>query len=401
VIEITHKKKHIANFIQDGHRYLIEYLDFNLENSLTLSLPNTQKFYLYDYKFPPFLESFLPEGYLYEIFKALLAKEHGRVDEYLMFSMLSPNIEARIAFLDRKNKSVEFPQLQIEEILDNDTEDLFGYLVKTFLEKNAIGGVQPKSVVLARSKERLQTREYIVKTWGDEYPDLARNEYFSLQVAKRAGLEVPKIMLSKNYRFLIVEKFTLKKDGTYFGFEEICSLMGKNRDEKYSGSYEQVAKTIYTYTTNKKEALKNYYKTVVVNFLVKNGDAHLKNFGLLFEDDFSVVSYAPAYDIVNTVVYIYKDKPALTLGGKKVWWNKERLVKFGQSSCMLTQKEATYCYDECLKALKDVMGELREYLQSHPDFFIGKRMLASWSLSLNENTIKEMPDELVRSWRKD
>ena len=71
MIEIFRQKKLIASFIKDNNRFIIDYKNFDIENSIALSLPNTQKIYLFDYKFPPFLESFLPEGYLYEIFKNL------------------------------------------------------------------------------------------------------------------------------------------------------------------------------------------------------------------------------------------------------------------------------------------------------------------------------------------
>ncbi|HHD74530.1 MAG TPA: hypothetical protein ENL00_01720, partial [Nitratifractor sp.] len=71
MVEIYHNSSLVAHFLQDKKQYLIEYQNFNLQNSITLSLPNTKRLYLYEYRFPPFLESFLPEGYLYEIFKNL------------------------------------------------------------------------------------------------------------------------------------------------------------------------------------------------------------------------------------------------------------------------------------------------------------------------------------------
>jgi len=64
MIEIIHNEKNIASFIKDNRSLIIDYKNFDIQNSISLSLPNTQKIYLYDYRFPPFLESFLPEGYL-------------------------------------------------------------------------------------------------------------------------------------------------------------------------------------------------------------------------------------------------------------------------------------------------------------------------------------------------
>lgn len=399
MIEISHNQKTIASFIKDNKNFIIDYQNFEIKNSISLSLPNTQKIYLYNHKFPPFLESFLPEGYLYEIFKNILSKEYGSVDDYLIFSLLSSNIKSRLEFKSDLKAGVEFPSFDIDEILASDTNDTFSTLLQTFLNKNAISGVQPKTIALLREKEKLDTKEYIIKTWGDEYQDLALNEYFCLKAVEKAGVKTANIQLSKNNKFLIVEKFTLKGEGGFYGFEEILSLIDKNKESKYDGSYEQIAKVVYAFTTNKKESIIAFYKTVVMNYLLKNGDAHLKNFGLLFDDDFKNIFYSPVYDVVNTVVYIYKDKPALMLEGKKVWWSKDTLVKFGQTSCLLTQNEAKEYYQECFEALIWIIGELEDYLLKNQNFKIGKMMLDSWKLSMQEVTLKELDDDTIRTWK--
>jgi serine/threonine-protein kinase HipA len=397
MVDIYIQNKLIAKFTQDKNSYLIDYQNLELQNSISLSLPNSKKFYTYEYNFPPFFETFLPEGYLYEIFKNLLTKEYGYIDDYLVFSKLAPNIQSRISFKSNFSK-LDFSFLNIENIVENDSNDTFKKLLNTFLNKNAISGVQPKTVALLKHKETLHIKEYIIKTWGDEYPNLAENEYFCLKACQKAGIEIPKITLSKNKKFLIVENFIFKEEET-LGFEEILSLQDKNRDNKYNGSYEKVAKSIYQFTTHKKESLAIYYKIVVMNYLLKNGDAHLKNFGLLFHSDFSKVWLSPAYDVVNTTSYIYQDKPALMMHGKKVWFNKESLVIFGIKHCLLTQKEADTFYEECVVAIKQSIIDIENYMLENQEFkTIGTRMIESFKISLNNQTIKELPLELIRTW---
>ncbi len=399
MVDILHHDKKIASFFKDRQDFFIDYNNFDLLHSIALSLPNTKKIYSYHYRFPPFLESFLPEGYLYEIFKQIVSKKYGKVDDYLIFELLSSNIQNRISFKSDLKERIEPISFEIGEVLQNDSNDTFHKLLQTFLYKNAISGVQPKTLAILKEKQNLESKEYIVKTWGKEYRDLALNEYFCLKAVQIAGVAIPNIQLSKNNRFLIVEKFTYQ-NGTFLGFEEIISLMDKNRVDKYDGSYEQVAKIIYQFSTNKKEAMSAFYKTVVMNYLLKNGDAHLKNFGLLYSDDFSNIFYAPAYDIVNTVVYIYKDKPALMLNGKKVWWGRDTLVEFGQKSCLLSKNEANSFYEECMEALKWVINEVEGYVMKNPDFIIGKMMIDSWRLSLQNKTIKEIDSDTIRAWRE-
>jgi serine/threonine-protein kinase HipA len=397
MIEIFHHDTHVASFFKDQHNHAIVYQNYDLAHSLALSLPNSKKLYQYAHRFPPFLEGFLPEGYLYEIFKNLLTKEYGYIDDYLIFSRLAPNIQSRIAFVSDFDEGA-FDFLDIDAVLEQDSQDTFDRLLRMFLDKNAISGVQPKTIALLRDKGTLPLRPYIVKTWGDEYPHLAENEYFCLKACHKAGLQIPNIHLSKNKRFLLVENFIFQEDRV-LGFEEILSLMDKNRDRKYNGSYEQVAKVIYRYATRKKGALETYYTMVVMNYLLRNGDAHLKNFGLLFSDDFSDVSIAPAYDVVNTTCYIYKDKPALMLNGQKVWYGQDALIDFGVTSCLLSPKEADTIYQTCAEAVHQTIVEMRDYIADNPDFeAVGMRMIGSFQSALEHQTIKRLSDELTRSW---
>ena len=153
---------------------------------------------------------------------------------------------------------------------------------------------------------------------------------------------------------------------------------------------------IYSVSTQKLEDMKSFYKLIIMNYLLKNGDAHLKNFGILYNSDFSQIYFAPAYDVVNTVVYFHKDRPALSMFGKKVWFGKKELVKFGIQSCYLNQNEANEIYELCIKALKSSIFELEEYLKSDKNFqVIGTMMLNIWKLSLDEKTYKEIPNETI------
>jgi len=377
---------------------------FNYTKNLTpisLTMPYQKKSYVSRFALHPIFEMNMPEGYLFEIFKNFLSKEYGYMNDFLVLSYLAPNIEGRLTFQSEFKKKL-FTEISIDEILENDSDDTFLKLLHTFLDKNAISGVQPKTLALIKDKETLLTKEYIVKTWGDEYPYLAENEYFCMKAVEKAGVKIPKIQLSKNAKFLLVEKFNYSKDKDEFlGFEELLVLLGKNREKKYSGSYEQIAKVIYSVTTDKVDSMAQFYKTVVMNYLLKNGDAHLKNFGILYTNDFKEISYSPAYDIVNTVAYVHRDKPALTMFGKKVWWGKEELVKFGIDHCFLSEGEAKIFYLESTNALQEMILELEVYIENNPKLkTIGMRMLDIWNLSLDEKTYKEMPLEIIRHWKK-
>ena len=399
MISIFLDENNIADLKQDNKSYLLDYKNFDITKSICLSLPNSKRFYTWDHRFPPYFETFLPEGYLFEIFKNILTKKYGYVDDYLIFSLLSPNLEGRVNF-ETEFQSLDFEPFDIEEILQNDTSDTFSKLLNTFLDKNAISGVQPKTIAIVKEKESLHTKEYIIKTWGEEFPYLAENEYFCLNAVKKAGVKTVNIKLSRNNKFLLVENFIFK-DEEVLGFEEILSLMDKNKINKYQGSYEQVAKIISQFCTNKAESLEQFYKTLVMSYLLKNGDAHLKNFGLLFSKDFDTIEFSPAYDIVTTTAYIFKDKPALTLAGNKIWPSKKALLNFGQKECLLSKKDALRAYSQCLSALEASLCELKTYIEMNPHFEkIGTRMYESWHLSLSGEALKEISDDTIRTWKE-
>jgi len=64
---------------------------------------------------------------------------------------------------------------------------------------------------------------------------------------------------------------------------------------------------------------------VLLDNTLQNGDAHLKNFDLIYED-LDNIRLAPAYYVVNTAVHIESDIAALNLLGSKKWRGGEILV---------------------------------------------------------------------------
>ena len=73
-----------------------------------------------------------------------------------------------------------------------------------------------------------------MKFWEqNEYPQLAANEYFCLKVAEKCGLDVPRFSLAEDASALVIDRFDLRPDGTYRGFEDFCVLNARRTDEKY------------------------------------------------------------------------------------------------------------------------------------------------------------------------
>jgi len=218
------------------------------------------------------------------------------------------------------------PGERLSEILAWDgTENLFDELVNKYIWRTGISGVQPKVLVpqvmeSSQSKATVVTPELIVKSGRDDYPGLAANEFLCMSIAKEAGMPVPDFYLSKNKELFVMQRFDRTTAGAPIGFEDMAALAGFNAREKYKTSYTHVAKLIAAfasaaYVTPSLQAL---FDMVVLSCLVGNGDAHLKNFGMLYTDPTSTdCRLAPAFDIVNTTAYIPEDVLALDLCGFK------------------------------------------------------------------------------------
>ena len=64
------------------------------------------------------------------------------------------------------------------------------------------------------------------------------------------------------------------------------------------------------------EQLAEFVRRLVVNILIGNGDAHLKNWSVIYKDKITP-QLAPAYDLVSTIPYVANDTLALKLAGER------------------------------------------------------------------------------------
>src|ERR1700691_6112536 len=202
---------------------------------------------------PPIFEMNLPEGFLRERLRLAFAKATGAFDEFDLLSIVGRSQVGRIRYTgDKEQLHEDVPFQSIDEILARRRDgDLFRYLIDKFASFSGISGVQPKilvrdeqaSVALRDAKPRLSQSyrgaTHIVKLWEpNEFPQLAANEHFCLTIAHKCGLEVPPYRLAEDGMALVIDRFDLRPDGTYRGFEDFCVLNGRRTEEKYRGSYE-------------------------------------------------------------------------------------------------------------------------------------------------------------------
>lgn len=331
----------------------------------------------------PIFQMNLPEGALLEAIRRAIAKLIGN-DDLSLLRVTGGNQVGRNRF---SAAEADFPfeeetHESLEELLTYpDTAELFHELVNRYALRSGVSGVQPKVLLDATRRGTLTSAGYIVKAWGADYPHLAANEYFCMTAAERAGLPVPEFHLAENGGLFVMRRFDLDEDGAALGFEEMCSLQALGSSQKYSSSYERVARSIKDFVSGEQllTARKQFFSSLVLSAMVRNGDAHLKNFGVLYRSSTDVVTLAPVYDVVTTAVYIQNDVPALTLAGTKKWWSRKKLEQFALAHLSLPVGIIADTFEQMATSVMEVRAEIQSYCVEHPEFKeVGKRMMDIW-----------------------
>src|SRR5579863_2186015 len=371
--------------------------DISATRAVSVTMPVRLESWSVTFGLPPIFEMNLPEGFLRERLRLAFAKATGTFDEFDLLSIVGRSQLGRLRYTGQKEQlNEDVPFQSVDEILERKRGgDLFRYLLEKFASFSGISGVQPK--ILVRDEKAFAEMEHtghrlsssykgathIVKLWEpNEYPQLAANEYFCLTVARKYGLDVPPYRLAEDGMALVIDRFDLRIDGTYRGCEDFCVLNGRRTDEKYRGSYEtSVMKRFgqFANSTHVGEDMEKLFALIAMNCALRNGDAHLKNFGIVYDDVQGEARLAPVYDLVTTSVYLPKDSMALTLNGTTKWASTKELQRLGETRMGGTPSRVREILERICSAIADTTKELRAYIKDHPDFEdIGNRMLHEW-----------------------
>jgi serine/threonine-protein kinase HipA len=379
--------------LPDGSQFRFDYLgDADARYLVSLSMiPLPRKRSFESRQFPPAFEMILPEGQRRQRIEA--ARKIVRTDDFALLTYVGGNPVNRVRFLqpgvDPGQAVAPLPSPQ-EIAHCSAGQALFQKLMAEVDLRQGIAGVQPKVLgaadgALKISPELRQERgnTHILKASTTAFPYLAVNEYICLKVFESAGLAVPVVTLSADGELLLVERFDASKDGMHLGFEEAAVLMGETSATKYQRDYGSMVESLASFVEPQAEDAmrRDVTAALVLNWLVGNGDAHLKNFGVLYHNDLDV-RLAPFYDVVSTLVYIPEDVPALALSFEwysKAWWPRARIEDFARSYGKLTTAETTRMFDRCMEAVA-AGSRLAEQLSAQIKGFgdLGARLAALW-----------------------
>lgn len=182
----------------------------------------------------------------------------------------------------------------------------------------SISGVQPKLFVgLDRKKNALITREdgeYILKPQTATFPDVPQNEHCCMNMAGELGIDVPMhclLPLKDQSLAYVVKRFDRNKDEKIHQEDFYQILEAK---DKYIGSVEQIGRKLREISSIPGLDVQLFFERVVFNFLIANGDAHLKNYSIYYPG--GQIRLTPVYDLVCSRLVIQDRDSALMINGR-------------------------------------------------------------------------------------
>lgn len=320
----------------------------------------------------PVFEMNLPEGALRERLQLRFAKAIPGFDDLDLLTIVGASQIGRLRYAQQEQLRQDVPAQDLEEILTyHGAADLFAHLLERFAAHSGISGVQPKVLIREeRMPDRLTDRgaTHIVKTYDTaEYPELAANEMICTRGAAAAGIHTANLTLSRNRRLLVAERFDRREDGVYLGLEDFCVLEGMRSHGRYEGSYEGVARRMADFVSPEAlpQAREQYALMVAYACAIENGDAHLKNFAVMYESPDREIRLAPAFDIVSTTPYLPRDTLALTLGGTKRFPSRDVLLRLMRNVTSKSLPAAVELLDRVAHGVGVAIAEAGLYGKRH------------------------------------
>jgi serine/threonine-protein kinase HipA len=210
--------------------------------------------------------------------------------------------------------------------LNFDKKEFYTFRTAT-AERISISGVQDKiSLKFSQSNILEPTAEsgrYILKPIPMSHEialnveDMPANEHLCMQISQQIfklnTAENGLIEFKDGEKAYITKRFDYMKDTAgqtkKADQEDFASILGYSESThqenyKYDGSYEEIAQGIKKYVAANIPALEEFYKRIVLNYLIGNGDAHLKNFSLIRPVDRDDYILSPNYDLLYTAYHL-------------------------------------------------------------------------------------------------
>lgn len=238
--------------------------------------------------------------------------------------------------------------------------------------------------------------DWIVKLPDRVYRDVPRNEHTMMSLAHHAGITVPELRLVHRDQVAdlptgvwpeheqwayAIRRFDRDEQRRPVHIEDLAQVRNIYPDAKYHGNFETVAALLYR--RHDMAALREFTRRLAFIILISNGDAHFKNWSLIYRDPHTP-TLSPAYDLVSTATYRAGTDPedlGLKFGGTRRF-DRITLRTFARLQDRLNVGDA---------GLPDVAAETAHRVQQHwpehaQELADNESLLKNITASINERS---------------
>lgn len=209
--------------------------------------------------------------------------------------------------------------------------------------KFSLAGVQMKFSSVKNKDGRYNigqdanSNSWIIKTPSTIHKYVPYNEYTAMRLAEFVGVDIPEIklveltqldnlpdiQLPNEVHAYAIKRFD-RQEGQRVHTEDFAQVFQVYSHEKYQKfNYEQIANALYEFGSQGLKDVQQMARRLLVNILLANGDAHLKNWSLIYPDSKRPM-LSPAYDIVSTLPYVEGEQEfALNMAKNKNWYQAD------------------------------------------------------------------------------
>jgi serine/threonine-protein kinase HipA len=331
-------------------------------------------------RLPCWFSNLLPEGRLREWIAAdRKVSPHREMELLAQVGHDLPGAVRVLPVLDSQGEEIEWlPNPASTSVTEHSREE------NTW--RFSLAGVALKFSMLAKG-DRLTLPafgvggDWIVKLPDQIYPDVPRNEFAMMSLAASAGITVPPVRLvhrdeldglppdvwtSREEWAYAIRRFDRDAHRNLVHIEDLAQVRDVYPEEKYLGNYETVA--ALAYRGHDIDGLREFARRLAFTVLIANGDAHLKNWSLIYTDP-RIPSLAPAYDIVSTAYYLGgQETLGLKFGGTRRF-DRINVTTFGrlQKRLRAPGAELVACVDELVDQVRLRWPEYRDQLAVNPE----------------------------------